>query len=1859
MSNVKVISPYFEQNGGDSVLSAIDLSSPNSVKEITFQNEGDSAESLGFTFDVTSGEGTYLGPEGLSTEVDNTIDVAQRMTTFISSADNTVATLTFVSSEGNLTSKSGQEYVPVEVNNLYHQKHNRRDLAYMHNHNGEEFVIEQNSAPLLEEDTSSMLLRTNPKLTGNIKLTIDSKNNLWLNSMDANKELSDSRFKRVKVNPSSSYSIDVFNFFDKGNTPPEIVYTVYNESSSYFSTQTSLSKQHDRFYAMGGYQLVDKMYAEDFAYFAPIRLQEKLPDYFVIFKSEGAYNDFTYTSTDNWSSCVNDSILKGAKTVKTFDLTENSNIGKYIRKLVNHPARKMEEMTVSLQQNSYTTFNGIAYNKGSFAQMGEILDDYFSTPNTQIGVEEYLTLGFERNKLLSSSILNLEFLFDDENANDYEINRYFGLYLSKNDLAKFHISLLAQKQFSDLDGQYPVLPASYADSFVIKSFEQENSNGIKLYADSSTLEYSDISVYSAKVESLGSYYLIFAGDWTSNPYLTVGNSITVAQDSYEDKVLTVTSIEQHDTYAKIFIDDIINAVYTGGIATFTDDIESASRDVEKFYIPEDGNRLFYVQDKHGAFYTVNSTDTVSTKTGSFSARTDIKLNLNNTNIDIADFTGEKNMLSQTEATISNSKGHSVAELEFSSTLQNGDSITIDWYMPSSYEPMRWKVYASSNYVEYNEVWPEASTLTDEDGGKYYSVIFNPGDITSYDDLSDVLKEEYLNQMAVTIKKAFDTCPFKVFDVVVSGKKLYFRSKEAGEFSNSLFVRTSVSTKSIMAWGIYAPVGRYLSSDEMSFSFVGGSDNLKDRAKILTSIASGIGDDEYFKIKGSFAPLKTFSIWGTEVNYFPNLTEPVYKDDVLVDFTDKDEYSIVQLETNSRFDTTYDSKITSYEMFKPTFGIFSIFPVKDFDNDYFSSDYTATYDSELVRFFDNEGVFTITGIDTSGKITFDKTFSSSGEYNILGIYDDVKTPKNFNGKIKLVFPSAGLNYAYVIYYMPEETTTLDDYGIGVENEISKIVILNEDQELYFDENNLATFKGFFTIDNQVSEDGLTALRRKTSDWDFSRFTSEHSNSEYLRSYENFSTEYALTSKVVPYICKWVAQGKDIRDNKYRFNFNRAFGTMNFSPSDNISEPDPRYHTHEWPYIGNIPHYIDRDNYNDMFSYMFENVDGYDFTSVERDWFIEYFSVGYPTEHMIDADEEYSSTISRKQKFSLFKYDSVEEKTYTMFRGTKISVSDLINGENVNQSNYDGYKFSSVIVSIEEDDRDFTEPVEIELIINEKFKFIVSIIKVRISSYKNPNAEISYLDLYTMQNRRDIATYTTYDLDKLFISPLLTDVAEFNFKMGVPSDIILDNMMSLGDGTIWYQNEDDKRMLPLSTGAYSYLYGIYAAAGYSQELSVITQQISKYTTSKVNFYDGYTYIFDPEINFSYPAIGIMADFWKKITNYYSHGGDNFYLYPQKLISFDEISKSLSMTSTKIQPQIYHVTSDGTVAETTDLRLKFISPEKILQDYDLIAVSDSNKPPQLYAYDIIGVELMTLKNQQYIYRYQGDFTPKFRNIFMFGSREEKQFSFSHNNDFKFRNTYLLVNDESYVNKNCYYNKVADIEILNIPTDSGFKSLYPLVDEISIDRKDEFVWNSTWDNKLYEKYTSTKDYTIIKGTNEMKEYKSFFGSKMMKVPQDFSLYEFEEDEFSFEETVTGGVTKYVVKIDVGERLLREMLGTDTDRKAREAFYTVSQNNSDVISTSDVEAKCKEYIQKNILDLYRVDNINFYLLETGNNKNSRSIVEIDNGYTLSESSLISNSYIVKKDVKSQMNNLTITLEFLPDDRYFTSIGFGIDITRI
>ena len=143
---------------------------------------------------------------------------------------------------------------------------------------------EINYTKVLSEDSSFQLVRTNPKLTGNIKLTVNSSGDIWLDAIKANRELSKDDYAKVPVDINKSLASSVYKFFKNGTTPAEIIFEL-KESVDKTKTSKDFKDQYDfGDYFSGIKYFPSNKYDEQLSYFAPIFLKNEVPNYFIILK---------------------------------------------------------------------------------------------------------------------------------------------------------------------------------------------------------------------------------------------------------------------------------------------------------------------------------------------------------------------------------------------------------------------------------------------------------------------------------------------------------------------------------------------------------------------------------------------------------------------------------------------------------------------------------------------------------------------------------------------------------------------------------------------------------------------------------------------------------------------------------------------------------------------------------------------------------------------------------------------------------------------------------------------------------------------------------------------------------------------------------------------------------------------------------------------------------------------------------------------------------------------------------------------------------------------------------------------------------------------------------------------------------------------------------------------------------------------------------------------------------------------------------------------------------------------------------------------------------------------------------------
>ena len=299
------------------------------------------------------------------------------------------------------------------------------------------------------ENKSFALLRTNPRLTTNIKLVVDSKESIYFSAFKANKELSKVEFQKYPLKSSGSFANDISKFYK--NMPNSLRYQIFRKSSD-LTIYSDFVNQYETQYNYGVTHNTTKLYDEQYRVFAPIWLDKKTPSKFVVYRVDGVDYSNQYDENVQGQNGRIIELLKNATIIKTYDLSRSSEIGKYIYKHVNDKRFPNAPITLNFREDEKSYFNGIDINKGGFVNKAESLDaSYTSVDYPEIFNNETITKGFSRNEIVSANIMNLEFLFDDSTAEDYKIYRYFGLYVDDIEEGTFDISHIDNKGIVSID----------------------------------------------------------------------------------------------------------------------------------------------------------------------------------------------------------------------------------------------------------------------------------------------------------------------------------------------------------------------------------------------------------------------------------------------------------------------------------------------------------------------------------------------------------------------------------------------------------------------------------------------------------------------------------------------------------------------------------------------------------------------------------------------------------------------------------------------------------------------------------------------------------------------------------------------------------------------------------------------------------------------------------------------------------------------------------------------------------------------------------------------------------------------------------------------------------------------------------------------------------------------------------------------------------------------------------------------------------------------------------------------------------------------------------------------------------------
>lgn len=282
---------------------------------------------------------------------------------------------------------------------------------------------------------SFAILRTNPGLTTNVKVVVDSSYGLSLDSIESTSELATTRLKKSVFN-KKNYFDELVPYFFK-NFPSELAYHIKYDNDADSMTD-EFAHQYDEIYQYGARNIVsNKDYSEEFEYFAPIHIVKgKIPKAFVIFRVDGP--GMIRLDKEN----IRDEIFDSFKTVKFFDMTKATALGEWLDlNFVSNEYYPDAPLEISFERLEFSQWNGISYDTGGYTTKSMFLEDYLGEEKEIFELDRFVFDGYKNNKMVYPHIINFSFLFDDTPADanglrKWSINRYYGFYIENLDLVK-------------------------------------------------------------------------------------------------------------------------------------------------------------------------------------------------------------------------------------------------------------------------------------------------------------------------------------------------------------------------------------------------------------------------------------------------------------------------------------------------------------------------------------------------------------------------------------------------------------------------------------------------------------------------------------------------------------------------------------------------------------------------------------------------------------------------------------------------------------------------------------------------------------------------------------------------------------------------------------------------------------------------------------------------------------------------------------------------------------------------------------------------------------------------------------------------------------------------------------------------------------------------------------------------------------------------------------------------------------------------------------------------------------------------------------------------------------------------------
>jgi len=1578
------------------------------------------------------------------------------------------------------------------------------------------------------QKSSFGLLRTNPKLSSNVKILVDSEDSVFLESFSANDELSKSKYKRFTVSSKGDYYFDLYRFYNQ-RVPTQLtdIFEVATKDRS-ISIKNEFGLQYDDFYQYGAQPKNSKLYTEEFSLFAPMWIEpSNIPDYFVIFRTEDPVSVNTKNLTDQADPTtinlvsnpkyLTDNILEKSQIVTSYDLTSRSNIGRYIRNHAGSVLFPESALLMSYDHNRYAEYNGIGIGAPGFTSKSRSLfHDTWPRDKTIIEYESIVTNGFSELGVVSANILNLEFLFDDKlKSTKYEFYRYFGLFVNAAEYNKFYID--GSSLFSDRFIQSNQIPIPTQNDIGyntnVNDQIQTNTDGIVLYAE-------------------------------QPPISAVG--------------------------ASFFLNEIV----------------------------KDMPRIGYVKDVANKFHKIKNNSAFNYGT----------LRLDDTSINWKDFAGYSTPDNYIDAEFNlNVKGRPSCVIDFQSVPLNDDEFRL--------------LFTDTTEVGVNLNILDAFTITASNTLPATTSVSN-----LYSSLGSTanIAEAFAN--CVNTRHEYYPDFVSIRAVSIGSRVCIFSSIPSASWNkikissySSAVIESQIAIKFITGSTGYNQT-TYQSSPQpytqvFGFiahgNFVGGNDNPKAKVKISADDTSLVNNSNYVTTDTGNSIVNTI---------VPYMDEPLLNvRGEIIGFNDFDKYYTVNiLDTSNDIILTSSKQLPILSLGSNECGLFSIYQFKDFDYDFYSTQYMKTADADREKL--DAWYLGATG---PGGYTSSFSIGATGVSGATFWINPIIGPSSSFAENGGYFGLMGIPDIFT----DTDSVITNEYDRLKENFVKQLVLPSRVSPFIskwvYDDDSLDVRQNPYRLNSS------SAFRYPNFGPSFREFSS---NAKF------YTHEWLYLQKYPPYMT-----------------FNEKINSFSY-----FNEPI------------NVGTTYTTGTGSTAFG--LATVDGP--TGVDLDYFREYFTRETIGGTSVSTQTKYSTfAYGQENRFSetLFRGVKAVVKPKVDYSDVNYNIREL---KFQKSTKYNDYKFAAILSISEtgllykvienEKYKTITLLVQAGLMDN-------LFTKLGIAPSGSTAPSDHFIDrtlLYTLKdklvplNGTPLPGATGYQPDNFDLSGAISHW-ELNpngsFRvLGTQNAVNLSyvnfvlEMQTNSDGSYNDLYIDVNQLIPGKTWVFGGISNV-------SQNSFDCQTIVEYNTPYVP--PGTPSAFQPPFSNAFylsgpagnPVVFGPGGIWDSQPVYFG-GGFSGYEGIIKDLAFAQLASEFN----KGNPDIDYITykTDGTVVKN-DKVLELSLPFESYKANYIQPGEDTDIPQELTfltSSEVVGYQIDAMERAELniLSRYNGRYQPKFTDVFYYkdyygskdGVRGTRYYGFP-----KYHNLEFNLDEPNFGKiSGLFYNKVNPENpegILKLSTESSNPSLYPKIDEVAINKRNLYSFMSNWDIDYYIQNIDRNLTQSVPGYKGSIENKAFFGSKIMNIPDTITLNNFDIVELS---DIAGGLVnasnepESVVQ-QIMETSQPRMIGSSAEPIPKsllilDVFVTKSLtkflrsdgfdtefnayiNPSFSFGEAGLDDDINAYINNNIYSRYKVKKIIFYENQFANNVNELPIVELD----LTNLELLTKGYAINENV--------------------------------